>query len=366
MSLNATTGLACLVSLVLVAACGSSGQGPGTITAQEACADPQDCRLWEAGKVAGVNVGLASSFPEGSQATEIALRESNIANNHQFSWRAFEPTRDDYQFDELERRAAVANENDLPQNAFHFAWDNVFLDDFPNWVGEISDPEDLRRQLRERAEIIFERYPNLAKINVINEPLETLGTTGELEKNHFYTVLGPDYIEELFRIVDARAPKRVELVLNENFVEYFPLKAAGLVRLVRGLVEAGVPIDSVGFQTHLMLTELFGTEPDFDLLRATMEQVAALGVNVWISELDNPVDPTRENRFAYQAENYRKVVEACLSVPACTDIQIWGVQDTPFWFDVGYEDAAALLFDENFEPKPAYFAVRDALLKGRP
>lgn len=351
-------------ALTLIAAC--SDGDDSTLTSHHVCADPSDCRLWEAGVVAGVRVGLASHFPEGSRATEIAIAESNIANNHQFSWRQFEPSRDEYRFEELERRARVADENGLPQNAFHFAWDNVFLDDFPDWVGEITDPDELRGEIEERAQIIFERYPKLDKINVINEPLQTLGGAGKLEENHFFQVLGPDYVEQLFEIVEAAAPDEVDLVLNENFVEYFPVKAEGLVRLVRELVESGAPIDSVGFQTHLMLTELLDREPDFELLRSTMQRVADLGVEVWISELDNPVDPSRPNRFTYQAENYRKAVEVCLSMPQCTDIQIWGVEDGGYFFDLGYDDPAALLFDKDFAPKPAYYAVRDALLNGRP
>lgn len=346
--------------------CGGSGGGAPELTPAEACADPADCRLFEAGRIAGVRVGLASAFPEGSPATPIAIAESNIANNHQFSWRQFEPARDDYRFGELERRAAVAEANGLPQNAFHFAWENELLDDFPAWVGEITDPQELRTELEQRAAITFERYPGLDKINVVNEPLKTLGGDGGLVPNHFHQVLGPDYVAELFEIVDAAAPESVELVLNENFVEYFPVKAEGLVSLVRELVESGAPIDSVGFQTHLMLTELAGREPDFDLLQQTMERVASLGVSVWISELDNPVDPARPDRFAYQAENYRRAVEACLAVPACSDIQIWGVQDAGYFFDLGYDDPAAVLFDAGFERKPAYFAVRDALLRGRP
>ena len=369
-SLSVSAALTCLIMIFLTACSDSSDgsvQAQDRLTPAEACVDPEDCRLWEAGKIAGVNVGLATAFPEGSPETDIALMESSIANNHAFSWSSFEPARDQYRFDELERRALIANNNSLPQNAFHFAWENVFLDDMPDWVAEITAPDELLGEIRQRATIIFDRYPNIAKINVINEPLPTLGTSGELEENHFYQVLGPDYIEQLFHLVDAAAPDNVELVLNENFVEYFPEKALGLVDLVRELVAAEAPIDSVGFQTHLMLTEILHREPDFELLRSTMEQVAALGVNVWISELDNPVDPARTDRFEYQAENYRKVVEICLAIPRCTDIQIWGVQDGPsYWFTLPYEDVSPLLFDRDFQPKPAYFAVRDALLRGRP
>ena len=354
-----------VLAALLAAGC-SDAPSPGPLTPAEACADPGDCRLAEAGRIAGVRVGLASGIPEGRRR-EIVVAESTIHENHALSWNSIWPERGRWTFEDADRRDAFVEDNGMFQAGFHFAWHQVFLDDLPAWVKEIDDPDELRAVLRERARVIFERYPGLDRINVINEPLVTLGTSRELEKNFFYRVLGPDYVRQLFEIVDEFAPENVELALNENFVEYFPEKAEGLVELIRSLVEDGAPIDTVGFQSHLMLTEIFRTEPDFDRLRDTMQRVAALGVKVWISELDNPVDPARPDRFAYQAENYRRVVEACLAVPACTDILIWGVQDEArYWFTLPYEDAAPLLFDAGFRPKPAYFAVRDALLRGRP
>ncbi len=380
--------VACLVAIaVVVAACSQSGNdaetgkerdAPETAeTAQEACADG-DCRLWQAGELAGVNIGFLLPQDAGEPGWQIGLDEGNLIATHDVSWRETWPERDEPNWGAPAELYEVARENDLDQAAFHFAWDQEFLDDLPGfpdpgWVQGITDPEELREVLRTRARELFERYPEIDKINVINEPLPTLGQSGEIYQNHFYDVLGPDYIVELFEIVDEEAPEGVDLVLNENYVEYFPVKAEGLVNLVRDLVAAGAPIDAVGFQGHLMFTELLDREPDFDLLRATMEEVADLGVDVWISELDNPVDPAREDRFGYQADNYRKEVETCLSIPRCTDILIWGVTDErPLWNHplttgfIGYEEADALLFDESGEPKPAYFAVRDALLQGRP
>ncbi len=342
----------------------AAGAG-GTLTPADVCADPDDCRLREAGQIAGVGVGLASGRP-GGRPRELLLAEANIGVNHAFSWQTIWPERDRWSFEQADAIHAFHRESGLRSMAFHFAWEQLFLDDLPDWVRAVEDPDELRALLRERAEVIFERYPDLDRINVINEPLPTLGGSSEPYENHFFQVLGPDYIAELFEIVDAAAPDHVRLVLNENFVEYFPEKAEGLVALVADLVQRGIPIDSVGFQTHLMLTEIAGREPDWDLYQATLRRVADLGVDVWISELDNPVDPARPGRFEYQAGNYRRAVEVCLAVPRCSDILVWGIEDGPFWFPLPYVDPAPLLFDSAFEPKPAYFAVRDALLAGRP
>ncbi len=358
--------LAIFVAVVPIPAVSGDDGGAGAVTPAEVCADPEDCRLREAGRIADVGVGFVGGVP-GGRLREVQLAETNIGVNHAFSWNRMWPERGVWNFAQTDAIMAFHRENGLRAMAFHFAWEQDLLDDLPDWVLEVDDPDELRAVLAERAEVIFERYPDLDRINVINEPLPIFGGSSEIHENHFFRVLGPDYIAELFEIVDAAAPEGVRLVLNENFVEYFPEKAEGLVALVTDLVQRGAPIDSVGFQTHVMLTEGLGREPDWDLYERTMRRVAALGLDIWVSELDNPVDPSRPDRFSYQAENYARVTEACLSVPTCSDILIWGVQDQPtFWFALPYDDPAPLLFDQDFAPKPAYFAVRDTLLAGRP
>lgn len=54
------------------------------------------------------------------------------------------------------------------------------------------------------------------------------------------------------------------------------------------------------------------------------------------------------------------MMEACLESGVCDSFSTWGINDpTPS----GNNPAGApLMFDASFIPKPAYFAVRDALL----
>jgi endo-1,4-beta-xylanase len=226
-------------------------------------------------------------------------------------------------------------------------------------VLDLDRPRELREALRARARGIFERYPSLDRINVVNEPLELLG--GAMYQNHFYRVLGDDYVEELLRIVARAAPESVELIVNENFVEYNQAKADGLVALVERLVANGAPIDGVGLQSHF----LFG-EPDFDRYRRVMEDLAALGVDVHVTELDVPVAPDLPDRFTVQARRYRQAVETCLAVTACRSITVWGVDDGHTWIDTLFGPGHdPLLFTAAGEPKPAFGALLGALAAGR-
>ena len=70
-----------------------------------------------------------------------------------------------------------------------------------------------------------------------------------------------------------------------------------------------------------------------------------------------------------QAEDYAALAETCSNSPYCTGITVWGVADGVTWLrdaELGFFNnptVGPLLFNDNYEPKPAYNALRDALEK---
>ena len=337
----------------------ASASGRSETVAAPACAVPGDCRLREAAAPAGIRVGLATAGRGPVQEGVIAA-EADVVVNHQFSWVGIEPERGVYDFTKADAEYAFATDHHLFQIGMHFAWDQALVDDLPSWVTSITDPDELRTVLRHRAEVIFERYPNLQMIDVINEPFATVGST--LFHNHFYDVLGPDYIDQLFSIVEAVAPPTVKLIVNEGGVEYLPAKADALVALAQHLQANGHRIDGVGFQTHLAMGE-----PDWQHLYDAMKRVSDLGMGAHITELDVPVSPKILHRDEVQSERYRRAAAVCLAVPSCTIFDVWGVSDEPSWYENDlYPGLDPLLFDDDFHPKPSYFALRTALEQGRP
>ncbi|MFN8016720.1 MAG: endo-1,4-beta-xylanase [Acidimicrobiales bacterium] len=314
--------------------------------------------LAEAGAPAGIRVGLATGGT--AERDEVIAREASMVVNHQFSWVGIEPERGVHDFTKADAEYAFARDHHLFQVAMHFAWDQGLLDDMPSWVGDIDDPDELRAVLRHRAEVIFARYPDLQMIDVVNEPFQTVGS--DLYRNHFYDVLGPDYIDELFAIVEDVAPPSVELIVNEGGVEYLPKKAANLVALAKHLKAAGHRIDGVGFQTHLAMGD-----PNWRTLYDAMRKVSDLGLGAYITELDVPTPPTLPRRQAVQDERYRKAAAVCLAVPTCTIFDVWGVSDVPSWYENDVEPGMdPVLFDAGYHPKSSYAALRDALAEGRP
>jgi endo-1,4-beta-xylanase len=58
------------------------------------------------------------------------------------------------------------------------------------------------------------------------------------------------------------------------------------------------------------------------------------------------------------------MIGACLAVTACREVTFWGFTDRYDWLDDIFPPGTsqAHIFDRNFEPKPAYLAVRGQLL----
>jgi endo-1,4-beta-xylanase len=118
--------------------------------------------------------------------------------------------------------------------------------------------------------------------------------------------------------------------------------------MVRDFRSRGVPIDCVGFQSHL------GSTADLGSYQANLLRFADLGVDVQFTELDVG------GSGSGQANVYRQVTQACMAVSRCTGITVWGVTDKYSW----RSGDTPLLFDGNYGKKQAYTAVLDALNGG--
>jgi len=359
-------GLPIVVASLLLACSqrgGSQGAGPNVVPTPTAlpCIASGSCTLREAAEAAQLRVGVAAAPGEEGWDSLVVKEFDALSPEGELLWNVIHPSPDEWDFEAADQTLAFAEEHGLLTTVSHFVWDQATsISSTPDWVKAIQDPDELRRVMRDHLAAITARYGG--KINrwiVVNEPLEYGGTA--LYRNHFYDVLGPDYISQAFRIAKEAAPDS-ELWLNEILTENNPAKASALVDLAANLVATGVPIDGVGLQGHL-----FAGDPDYELVQDTMQRLANLGLKVAITELDAPVGDDLPGRLEVQAQRMAGMVRACLAVPACDSVTFWGLDDEVSWLNWFLApNLDPLLFDALLRPKPAYFAVRDALLAGRP
>jgi hypothetical protein len=72
--------------------------------------------------------------------------------------------------------------------------------------------------------------------------------------------------------------------------------------------------------------------------------------------------PAGIDQLAQQRRIYHDMLATCLAAPNCHTFVMWGFTDADSWipsFFPGY--GAATIFDSNYNPKPGYFGLRDAL-----
>lgn len=191
--------------------------------------------------------------------------------------------------------------------------------------------------------------------DVVNEPFNE---NGSLRETKFLDVIGPDYIALAFHMAHEADPD-AKLFLNEYNAEGSGAKSDAVYALAQQLLADGVPIDGIGLQMHLSTT----WSPGGSNLVANLRRLEDLGLETNITEMDVRIlMPASEQELAQQAGIYSEMLGGCLAVPGCTAFTIWGFTDRYSWIPntfPGY--GAALPFDEDFEPKPAYYALRAVL-----
>jgi hypothetical protein len=94
-----------------------------------------------------------------------------------------------------------------------------------------------------------------------------------------------------------------------------------------------------------------------------MQRFANLGLKIFISEMDvRETVPATAAALQSQATVYQNVLDRCLLQPACKGFTVWGFTDKYSWIPSTFPGlGAALPFDQNYNPKPAYFALQARL-----
>jgi endo-1,4-beta-xylanase len=238
----------------------------------------------------------------------------------------------------------------------------VWHQQLPEWLsrGEFSRDE-LIAILRNHIQTVVGRYRGQVWAwDVVNEAFES---DGSLRDSLWLRGIGPEYIEMAFGWAHEADPEAL-LFYNDFGAEGMGAKSDAIFALLARLRGQGVPVDGAGLQMHLEA----GKAPARDEITGNMKRLAALGLEIHVTEMDVRVAlPVTAAKLEAQAETYRDVVAACVAVQACGSITFWGVNDSHSWIASTASFAgfgSALLLDEAYGFKPAYQGVRDALEGG--
>jgi len=225
----------------------------------------------------------------------------------------------------------------------------------PTWVHALeNNPTELQRVIDLHINDTMTHFRGRCKDwDVVNEAFVD---DGSLRDTIFTRVFGDSYIARAFRLAHAADPT-AKLYYNDYSIEGINAKSNAIFNLLQRLLAEGVPIHGIGFQAHFIIGQVPAT------FVANMQRFANLGLDVAITELDIRMNtpPTHAN-LVQQANDYAATFNACFQVPRCLGITVWGVTDLYSWIPSTFPgQGAALLLDENFARKQAYYSVESVI-----
>lgn len=263
------------------------------------------------------------------------------------------PGPNQYSFAAADALVSFAQANGMTIHGHSLVWYSWI----PTWVtaGGYSDAQ-IRDILRDHIMTVVGRYRGkIASWDVANEVIDNQQCCS-LQRSFWLDRLGPEYIDSAF-VWAHRADPAAKLYLDDYATELINPKSNALLALAVALKSRGVPIDGVGFQSHIL--HVFPA-PTSAQIQANFARFANAGFGIRITEMDVDVsDAGSTTTLASQGATYAAVLDACLRVPRCTELTTWGFTDRFNWVPQQFPGfGRAMPFDANYRPKPAFDSLR--------
>jgi GH35 family endo-1,4-beta-xylanase len=326
-----------------------------------------DMPLRELADEAGIYVGAAAYtyHLDDPLHADTLRREFNLLTpENEAKWCEVQPRQGRFDFRKFDRLVAFAEQNEMAVHGHTLLWHQCV----PSWLaaGDYSRDEAIQ-VLRDHIMTVVGRYKGrIAMWDVVNEGVADNGVG--LRDTVWQRWIGDDYMELAFQFAHEADPDAL-LFYNDYGAEGLNAKSDAIYVLAADFVERGVPIHGIGLQSHLTVGDTAaGAWLRPSRLDENIQRFGELGLQVQITEIDvRYAGDTTDAILQQQADDYQRMLETCLDNDHCTAFIIWGVSDQFTWLretDFFHNPTVdPLLFDENYAPKPAYFAVQDVLAR---
>ena len=168
----------------------------------------------------------------------------------------------------------------------------------------------------------------------------------------------PLYIRYAFEIANEYAPD-MKLIFNHH---EDPTQVASWNLIKTTIVylrDLGLRVDGIGWQAHV--GNDWATNVNLSLFRDLIDWAHSYDLEFHITEASVWIDGAHtESAFQTQAETYSKIMQVLLEKRYNGKVgwNIWHIDDGHGWYAV---ERAPSLFDENYEAKPAYYAIQEVL-----
>ncbi len=281
---------------------------------------------------------------------------------------------EEYTFERGDKLVEFAKEHGLMVRGHTLVWYNQT----PGWfyrdeAGKYLSKDSLFNRMKDYISHVLDHYRGEVYCwDVVNEAVSDYHDRVYRDDIDWYKVCGPEYIEKAF-IYARQADPDVKLFYNDYDL-INPHKRDKTYKVLKELLGKGIPIDGVGMQGHWTLEDV-----NREVLTAAIDSFANLGLEVQITELDISVYPYYHNMdrstlpkevIPYTEEladslaaKYKEVFEVMREKSdKLTGVTFWGVADNKTWLSnyvVKGRTDYPLLFDADYQPKKAFWAVVD-------
>jgi endo-1,4-beta-xylanase len=290
-----------------------------------------------------------------SQSTVTQLQAQQfdmVTPGNEMKWDTTEPSNGSFNFGPGDQIVSYARSNGEQVRCHNLVWQNQL----PSWVSSLpSNQVQSAMETHITTEVSHFKGECYAW-DVVNEPFNS---DGSFVSDAFYNAMGSGYIADALRTAHAADPN-AKLYLNDYNIEGENAKSNAMYSLAQSLLAQGVPLNGIGFESHFILGQIPSD------MEANMQRFANLGLDVAVTELDDRITlPATTADLQQQATDFANVVKDCLGVSRCVGVTQWAVGDADSWVPGTFSgQGAATMFDQNYNAKPAFTAVQQALAGG--
>jgi endo-1,4-beta-xylanase len=301
---------------------------------------------------------------ERTNYTDILLKDFNsITSEANMVFKAVHPEQDKWTFAKADAVVdfAIKNHVRIHGQTLLYPSDAMMPAFVKNFKG---DKEAWKQLMKTHIQTVASRYKGrILAWDVLNEAVLDNGT---FQNNIWFRNIGQEYLALAFKYAHEADPN-AKLFYNDYGQEYSTKKMATILKMVSDFKAAGVQIDGLSFQMHTVL------RVDVNTIKTMLAKASATGLQVYISELDVSVRYQKPDTFvldaalaAQQGEKVKAIVQAYMTtVPKAQQygITTWGIADCDTFWNVNYPNRDhdyPMLFDANYNPKPAYTGFLNA------
>ncbi|MFY0673940.1 MAG: endo-1,4-beta-xylanase [Bacteroidia bacterium] len=284
---------------------------------------------------------------------------NQITPGNAFKPDALQPIQGSFSFNQADELVTFALENHKQIHGHCLVWHNQI----PFWLKEFSGSKEQWVTILEKHIKTVVRHfgENVKAWDVVNEAFED---DGSYRETIWYKNIGKEYIQLAFEFAHKANPNAL-LFYNDYNIAAKTKKCEAILEHLNELVENGVPVHGIGMQLHISINY-----PSESKIETAAKTIANNGFLVHFSEVDVSVNPNgggvnlSDRILNRQSEKYVQLAEIYKMLPVENQYAFttWGVSDLDSWIPsyFGREDYP-LLFDYNYEPKPAYCALNETL-----